>query len=153
VREILSIQEEWHRLGPGSMENERSLQEGFKSFCDSFFKERREALQEIDKIHQENLKKKETLCLRLEILAGVTPPPANQGQAKKGGLTLAEQLKVAFETNFVLSTDDTRDKKKRAKEEIEAIKVEWQKIGALPREHEHGVRKRFATALENALKA
>lgn len=153
VKEILSIQEEWHRLGPGDKEKERPLQEAFKALCDSFFKERREALQEIDKIHQENLKKKETLCLRLEILAGISPHPVNQGQTKKGGLTLAEQLKVAFETNFVLSADDARDKKKRAKEEIESVKAEWQKVGVVPREHEHGIRKRYTAALEGALKA
>jgi len=153
VKEIIAIQEEWHRIGPAEKEKERSLQDGFKALCDSFFKERREALQEIDKIHQENLKKKETLCLRLEILAGINPHPVSQGQGKKGGLTLAEQLKVAFETNFVLSADDARDKKKLAKDEIESVKAEWQKIGAIPREHENGIRKRYTAALEGALKA
>ena len=153
VKEIIAIQEEWHRLGPGEKEKEKSLQDGFKTLCDNFFKERREALQEIDKIHQENLKKKETLCLRLEILAGINPHPVSQGPGKKGGLTLAEQLKVAFETNFVLSADDARDKKKLAKDEIESVKAEWQKIGAIPREHENGIRKRYTTALEGALKA
>jgi len=152
VKEMLSIQEEWQQLGPGEKEKERSRQEGFKSLCDTFFRERREALNEIDKIHQENLKKKEALCLRLEILAGISPPPINQGQGKKGGLSLAEQLKVAFETNFVLSAEDERDKQKRSKEEIEAIKVEWLAIGALPREHEYAMRKRYATALEKAMK-
>jgi len=152
VKEMLSIQEEWQQLGPGEKEKERSRQESFKSLCDTFFKERREALNEIDKIHQDNLKKKEALCLRLEILAGISPPPVNQGQGKKGGLTLAEQLKVAFETNFVLSADDERDKKKRSKEEVEGIKTEWLTIGALPREHEYAMRKRYATALEKAMK-
>lgn len=153
VKEIIAIQEEWHRLGPGDKEKERLLQVAFKTLCDNFFKERREALQEIDNIHQENLKKKETLCLRLEILAGISPQTAGPAQTKKGGLTLAEQLKVAFETNFVLSADDARDKRKRAKEEIESVKTEWQQIGSVPREHEHGIRKRYSAALEGALKA
>lgn len=152
VKEIIAIQEAWHLLGPGHKEKERSLQSGFKTLCDSFFKERREALQEIDNIHQENLKRKETLCLRLEILAGISPQPTGPSQTKKGGLTLAEQLKVAFETNFVLSADDARDKRKRAKEEIESVKMEWQQIGNVPREHEHGIRKRYSAALDGALK-
>lgn len=153
VKEIIAIQEEWHRLGPAGKESERPLQERFKSLCDTFFKERREALQEIDQIQRENLKKKEALCLRLEILAGINPQPVLlQGKGQKGGLTLAEQLKVAFETNFVLAADDARDKKKRAKDEIDSVKQEWQQIGAVPREHEHILRKRYSTALDAALK-
>ena len=53
----------------------------------------------------------------------------------------------------MLSATDSNDKKKRGKEEIEAVKAEWQKIGAIPREHELGIRKRYNTALEGALKA
>ena len=153
VREIMALQEEWVRVGPAGKEAERRLQEEFKTVCDTFFKERREAFQEIDRLHRENLKKRESLCLRLEILAGINPQPAvNLDPKKKGGLTLAEQLKVAFETNFVLSAEDARDKKRRAKDEIEAVKQEWQQLGPVPREHEHAIRKRYTEAMAAAVK-
>lgn len=149
VREIIALQEEWQRLGPADKDLDRRLQEEFKAVCDTFFKERREAFQEIDNLHRDNLKKKEALCLRLEILAGMDHPVA-KGQPNKGGLTLAEQLKVAFETNFVLSSDDAKHKKKLAQDEVAAIKQEWQQIGAIPREHEHSIRKRYNEALAAA---
>ncbi len=153
VREITAMQEEWRGVGPAAKEPERLLQQEFKAVCDTFFKERREVYQQVDQINRENLKKKEALCLRLEILAGVNPQPvADKGQgSRKGGLTLAEQLKVAFETNFVLSAEDSRDKKRRAKDEIEAVKQEWQQIGVVPREHEHSIRKRYTEALAAAM--
>lgn len=152
VREIVALQEEWQRLGPATKESERQLQQEFKATCDTFFQERREAFEEIDELHRENLKKKEALCLRLEILAGITPQSMVKAQARKGGLTLAEQLKVAFETNFVLSTGDSRDKKRRAKDEIDTITKEWRKIGPVPREHEHAIDRRYNQAMAAAVK-
>lgn len=153
VREITAMQDEWRGIGPAAREPERQLQQEFKAVCDTFFKERREVYQQLDQINRENLKKKEALCLRLEILAGVNPQPvATPGAgSRKGGLTLAEQLKVAFETNFVLSAEDSRDKKRRAKDEIEAVKQEWAQIGTVPREHEHRIRKRYSDAMAAAL--
>ncbi len=153
VREIMAAQEEWQRLGLAGKETERQLQQEFKAVCDTFFKERREAMQEVDQLQRDNLKKKEALCLRLEILAGINPQPQDKGPAgRQTGLTLAEQLKVAFETNFVLSTSAPQDKKRRAKDETESIKQEWQKIGPVPREHEHALRKRYNEAMAAALK-
>ena len=153
VREIIATQEEWQQIGPAGKERERQLQQEFTVVCDAFFKERREAMQEVDEIQRDHLKKKEALCLRLEILAGINPPPVIQESGRRqSGLTLAEQLKVALETNFVMSTDDALDKKRRAKDEIEAIKQEWPRIGQVPREHEQGIRKRFNEAMAAALK-
>jgi hypothetical protein len=152
VKEIIALQEEWQHIGPASKESEAHLQQEFKATCGTFFKERREAFEEIDQLHRENHKQKEKLCLRLEILAGITPQSAIKAQARKGGLSLAEQLKVAFETNFVLSAPDSRDKKRRAKDEIESVRHEWQKIGPVPREHEHAILRRYNEAMAAALK-
>lgn len=152
VREIIEIQEAWQRVGPADKDHEQQLQRDFRSVCDTFFKERREAFQVIDQLHRENLKKKEVLCLRLEILAGVAPQPASHSQGMQGGMTLAEQLKVAFETNFVLSADDEQKRKRRAKDEISSVNQEWQHIGPVPREHEHMIRKRYNEAMAAAAK-
>lgn len=152
VREIIGIQEAWLRVGPAGRDHEQQLQRDFRSACDSFFKERREAFEVIDQLHRENLKKKEALCLRLEILAGVTPQPAIQTSDRLSGMTLAEQLKVAFETNFVLNDDDEQNRRRKAKDEINAVVHEWQQIGPVPREHEHGIRKRYNGAMAAAAK-
>lgn len=153
VQEIISIQEAWQRVGPAEKDQEQLLQKDFNVVCNAFFKERREAFLAIDQLHRENLKKKEGLCLRLELVAGITPPsPVEQTEGKQAGMTLAEQLKVAFETNFVLSVDDQQDRKRRVKNEIDAVTHEWQKIGPVPREHEHAIRKRYNEALASAVK-
>ncbi|MDP2106873.1 MAG: DUF349 domain-containing protein, partial [Desulfobulbaceae bacterium] len=152
VREIITIQEAWQRVGLAAKDQEPQLQKDFKSSCDAFFKERREAFQAIDELHRENLKKKEALCLRLEILAGITPQAVVQTQEKQVGMTLAEQLKVAFETNFVLAANDEQSRKRRAKDEISGVSLEWQLIGPVPREHEHLIRKRYNEGMAGAAK-
>lgn len=155
VREIIACQEEWQGLGPGDKDGDRQLRQEFSALCDAFFRERREAMQEIDRLQRDNLKRKEALCLRLEIVAGLDrqPSPAASSGQRGNGLTLAEQLKVAFATNFVLAAEDSRDKRRRVKDEVEAVRREWQQIGPVPREHEHALHRRYQTALADAMKA
>ncbi len=142
VKKIIALQEEWPRIGPASKENEAFLQRQFSEVCNNFFKNRHEAFQEIDKVHRDNLKLKEALCLRLELLTGIThttmaKPSSNQA------LTLAEQLQLAFESNFVMG--GAKNDGKRKEDEFELIMQEWQKIGPVPKEHEHIIKRRYET--------
>ena len=154
VREIVACQEEWRGLGPGDQARDRELRQEFATICGAFFAERREAAQEIDRLNRENLRRKEALCLRLEMIAGVErpSPPARPEARSAGGLTLAEQLQLAFETNFVLAAGEGEDRSRRAREEIEQVRREWQGLGPAPPEHEHGIRRRYTEALAAALK-
>lgn len=150
ARQIIELQERWKSIGSASQANERRLQKEFQEVCNTFFKERREASQELDTIRRENLKNLEALCLRLEIIAGI----GTKSKAQKNSpasLTLGEQLKLAFESNFVLAGDQ-KDKQRRKKDEIKSIEEQARAVGELPPEHEHAMRKRFQTALQAAIK-
>ncbi|MDA8417538.1 MAG: DUF349 domain-containing protein, partial [Desulfobacteraceae bacterium] len=153
VRELIACQEEWGGLGPGDKARDRELRQEFAAILAAFFAERREAAQEIDRLCRENIRRKEALCLRLEMIAGVERPSAARPEARSaGGLTLAEQLKLAFETNFVLAAGQGEDRSRRAREEIEQVRREWQGLGPAPPEHEHWIRRRYTEALAAALK-
>ncbi len=153
VRELIACQEEWWGLGPGDKARDRELRQEFAAILAAFFAERREAAQEIDRLCRENIRRKEALCLRLEMIAGVERPSAARPEARSaGGLTLAEQLKLAFETNFVLAAGQGEDRSRRAREEIEQVRREWQGLGPAPPEHEHWIRRRYTEALAAALK-
>ena len=143
VKKIIALQEEWPHIGPASKGKDAFLQRQFSDVCNNFFKNRREAFQEIDQVHRDNLKQKEALCLRLELLTGI----AHATKAKPGrkqALTLAEQLQLAFESNRVMG--GTKNDGKHKKDEFELIIREWQKIGPVPKEHEHIIKRRYETA-------
>ena len=150
AREIISLQEKWKTIGPATKELERKLSSKFEDLCNTFFTERRHAYEEMDIMRRQNLKEKESLCLRLEIVAGISHKPKRKAE-KNNSLTLAEQLKVAFESNFVLSGED-QNKSRRAKDEVQLVQDEWGKIGEVPREHEHFVKNRYQKALRAAKK-
>lgn len=146
VKEIVKLQEDWKNIGPASKKNDFAFERRFNETCNTFFKARRQVFEEMDRIRRENLKQKEALCVRLELLAGVAVPEIKATTKKKSSLTLAEQLQLAFEQNFIMAGDD-KDKSRRKKDELGLILAEWNQIGPVPKEHEFSLQKRYKRAL------
>ena len=72
--------------------------------------------------------KKEELCLRMELLAEVKSP--ERANAESCGVTIAEQLKLAFESNFITTSNDSKSCNqganwKNSLEEAKKIKKMW----------------------------
>ncbi len=145
VKEIIALQEEWPSIGQGNRNTDNQLQRQFTETCNNFFKNRREVFQEMDSIRRENLKQKEALCLRLELITGANQNPKSK-PATSQALTLAEQLQLAFETNFVMAGSEKDHRRK--KDEFEQIREEWQKIGPIPKEHEHTIKRRYEAGIK-----
>ncbi|MBU0482735.1 MAG: DUF349 domain-containing protein [Proteobacteria bacterium] len=138
------LQKKWFEAGHASREVETDLNQRFKSVCDSFFAGRRQHFNDLEQERLANLKSRETLCLRLENLIGTASESVTKGKAK--ALSLAEQLKLAMEENFVMA--GRRNDKKAVDDEVKKIQQDWAKIGPVPREHDKSIRQRFKKALD-----
>ncbi|MFC4872422.1 DUF349 domain-containing protein [Negadavirga shengliensis] len=59
---LIQLQKEWKNLGPMPEKYRDALYSRFKTACDTFFDNRRNANKEVNKEFEENLKAKETIC-------------------------------------------------------------------------------------------
>jgi len=66
------LQAEWKTIGPVSRGREKAIWERFRSACDRFFTRRHQDLSERKATWNENLARKEALCVRAEALAEST---------------------------------------------------------------------------------
>lgn len=63
--QMISLQQEWKKIGPTPEKVRDELYKKFKSACDTFFDNRRNSTKEINKEFDENLKTKEALCKKI----------------------------------------------------------------------------------------
>jgi hypothetical protein len=72
--QMISLQQEWKKIGPTPEKVRDELYQRFKSACDTFFENRRNSTKQVNKEFDENLKIKETICKKiLEGAKGETP--------------------------------------------------------------------------------
>jgi hypothetical protein len=69
---IKQVQAEWKLIGPVKQKESKALWRRFRSPCDQFFKRRKEHLDRVKRVRDENTKKKVELCKRVEALADST---------------------------------------------------------------------------------
>lgn len=138
---IQSIQKEWQQVGQAPKEIDRELNHRFKELCHAFFEGRRQHFANLESERLENQRKKESLCLRLESLVGAATPAARPVDQ---ALSLAEQLKMAMENNFMLA--GRRDELATVQAEVKRLQEEWKRIGPADRKHEAALQVRFHQA-------
>jgi hypothetical protein len=63
--QLISLQQEWKKIGPTPEKVRDDLYKKFKSACDTFFENRRNSTKQINKEFDENLKTKEALCQKI----------------------------------------------------------------------------------------
>ncbi|WP_114750178.1 DUF349 domain-containing protein [Pleomorphovibrio marinus] len=63
--DLINLQKEWKNLGPMPEKVRDDLYNRFKSACDTFFQNRREANKEVTQEFDENLQKKQELCQQI----------------------------------------------------------------------------------------
>lgn len=142
--QVQQLQKEWFEIGPAPREVNKELNDRFKTLCNAFFEDRRQYFTDLHTQQLENQKKKESLCLRLENILGLS---YNTEARQKGkALTLAEELKQAMEDNFMLA--GRRQEKKDLSGEVKRIEQEWQKIGPVPPRQIRPLTDRYKKALD-----
>lgn len=65
------LQKKWKDIGPVPEKKRDSIYKAFKKACDEFFNRRREHSKGLESDYVQNLAKKETICEKLEALAGI----------------------------------------------------------------------------------
>ncbi len=65
---LKQLQESWKAIGPVPKSKSEEIWARFRTACDAFFEKKRGHFEEMDASKQENLKKKEDLCTKLEAL-------------------------------------------------------------------------------------
>lgn len=70
---LVKLQQEWKKLGPTPEKHRDALYKRFKSACDAFFDNRRNANQQSNAEFEENLKKKQEICQQIKQLATNSP--------------------------------------------------------------------------------
>lgn len=143
-RQLQQLQKEWFDIGPATRENNKELNDRFTSLCDAYFEDRRQYFTDLKKEQLENQKKKESLCLRLENILGLSSGAKGKKQAK--ALSLAEELKLAMEDNFMLA--GRRNEQKDIRGEVKRIQEDWKKIGPVPPRQIKPLAERYKKALD-----
>lgn len=63
--QMISLQQEWKKIGPTPEKVRDELYKRFKTACDTFFDNRRNSTKQVNKEFDENLKSKEALCEKI----------------------------------------------------------------------------------------
>ena len=69
AKELQKLQNEWKASGPVSRKHSEKIWQRFRTACDVFFKKRKEDLDKRKGVWDENLAKKEALCVQAEALS------------------------------------------------------------------------------------
>ncbi len=141
---LQDLQKQWFDIGPAPRGVNRELNDRFKALCDAFFENRRRFFSDLRARQLANQRKKERLCLRLENMLGISYQGAS-GAGEKA-LSLAEELKLAMQDNFMLA--GRRREKKGLAGEVKRIRQEWEKTGPVPYDRIKPLNERYKKALD-----
>jgi hypothetical protein len=143
---VKELQAKWKEIGPVPRENKDELWTTFRAACDRFFGDRNSHFAEKHNDRIDNLRKKEALCVRLEMLAKVDAPDT----AAASKLSVAEELKLAFESNWLTGagTPNAKSNWQSGRDEVKRIQEDWRKVGPVPRAQGDAINDRYRRACD-----
>jgi hypothetical protein len=144
AEQVKELQAKWKAIGPVPREHKDELWTQFRGACDRFFGNRNSHFAQKHHDRVDNLREKEALCVRLEMLAKVDAPEA----APSSKLSVAEELQLAFESNWLTGAGTSNGKSnwQSGREEVKRIQDEWRKIGPVPRASHDAIQDRYRRA-------
>ncbi len=142
--QLKNLQKEWQEIGSAGQKNERELWGRFRGACDAFFTRRNRHFNQMDRQRQENLAKKEDICLRLEVLVRLMVP---EKEAEPEGGAAAEQLSIGLEyKDSVLVPGDRKTSFENAFRKVRNLQEEWKETGPGPSKEEKVLWERYKKA-------
>jgi hypothetical protein len=143
---LKTLQRHWKEIGRAPQEEEKELYAAFRAACDRFFNNLGDRNTGLEK----NLEKKQTLCSRLEFLAGIGDDSDNTSEDEPAiSQSLADQLQMAFETNFATrSTNSGKSDWHSSLQEVRNIQAEWKNIGPVPGKAAKALNERYRQAAD-----
>ncbi|MEW6428181.1 MAG: DUF349 domain-containing protein [Thermodesulfobacteriota bacterium] len=140
---VKELQQRYGQIGPAPREVEKILRDRFQRLCNGFFEGRQKHFSAIKEENDALLKEKEALIFELEKLAGM--PGGGGTSSSPKTLTLAEQLKLAIESNTLIGSGD-RESARR--DEARRIGKRWSTLPPLPWRLEDRLQQRFQRAMD-----
>lgn len=144
---LKELQRIWQDVGSAPRKNERELWLRFRGACDTFFNRRNRHFEKMDREREDNLEKKKTLCLSLEVLARLVLP--EKVKEADNPDRAAEQLSMALDMkNEIVVPGDNKATWDRAMNKVKKIQAEWKNIGPVPQKQGQDLWKRFRRAAD-----
>ncbi len=143
--ELKELQKQWQTIETAPREHEKILFQNFQAACNAYFGGKRHEVEKNQRQRLDNQKKKERLLLELENIVGISHSN-EEGMEKNSTLTLADELKIALESNIFMA--GKRDDRQRQREEVEHIQQTWKTIGPTSGNQEQKLWKRYKAALD-----
>jgi hypothetical protein len=140
AEKLKALQAQWKEIGPLPFPEDMELWQKFRQVCNEYFEERERYFESRRESLHGNLRRKEEICARLEALVGMTPATAKEADK---ALTVADQLRIAFESNFVLRSQSNEGMRMAVIDEARKLLAEWREIGPVPRKYEQALWRRF----------
>jgi len=146
---LTEIQKQWKQIGTTPRKIERELWSRFQEANDYFFSQQIKFFEELDNEKNENLKQKESLCLKLEILAKLTMSTSANFEYNKF-IPIAEQLDMAlkFKDEIFIPSDNAATRANALKK-MKEVKDQWNNIGQISDRYDKVLLKRYKKAIEN----
>jgi len=139
------LQAQWNIIGH-TTEADDDLWTQFRNACDSFFNNKKNHFEKMDSQRDKNLIEKEGLIARIEILARErhSIEETKETETANNSISLADELKMAIENNFVVSSISGSG----MNDEVRRIQEQWKKIGHVPRDKDNDLWTRYKKALD-----
>ena len=147
---VKRIINDWQTIVTVPRAKDRKLERRFRSVCDQFFERKRLHFGKLNEERSLIARRKEELCVRMELLAGFQSP--EQTANPDSSLSLSEQLKLAFESNFIVgpsqSNENSAGRNNSSFEEARKIQKAWKALVPSRGIHDKALAERFRNACD-----
>ena len=147
--EVNRIISDWRKIGIIPKTKDRKLERRFRKICDQFFEQKRAQLNKQQEERSVISRKKEELCVRMELLSG--DQSAEKKENPDSSLSLSEHLKLAFESNFIAGSsrsDCAVSSWHNSFEEAKKIQKAWRNLGPSRGTNDKVLAERFRKACD-----
>jgi hypothetical protein len=143
------LQKKWQQIGSTPRKIERELWSRFQEANDHFFSQQIKHFESLDSEKKEKLKQKESICLRLEILAKLTISTSANFEYNKF-IPIAEQLDMALKfKDEIFIPNDGSATRANALKRMKVIQEEWEFIGPISDRYDSSLLRRYQKAVEH----
>ena len=149
--EVNRIIGDWQKFGMIPKAKDRKLERHFRKICDRFFDHKRFEVGKLQEKRSGIAKKKEELCIRMELLAGNNKSSESKTSPDNSSLSLSEQLKLAFESNFIVGSSPSKENSgnwHHSLEEAKKIQKSWKDLGSSRGINDKSLSDRFRKACD-----
>ena len=145
---LAELQKQWKKIGSTTRKIEQELWSRFQEANDYFFSNQVKHFESLDAEKKEKLKRKESLCMSLEILAKLTTSTTANFEYNKF-IPIAEQLDMALKfKDEIFVPNDSAITRANALKKMKDIQSKWETIGKISARYDKSLSNRYQKAIE-----